>query len=101
MSTLNCPEEDYLSEKLLKIHKWADKVKYCRSGGEANAMAIRIARCAAKNINIGVCGYHGWHDWYLAGNLKKNQLKKKEIRRLLSSLTIHPLKKKQLKLTKF
>ncbi len=75
MSSLNCPEEVYLSDKLIKIHKWANKVKYCRSGGEANAMAIRIARCAAKNSNVAICGYHGWHDWYLAGNLKKNQLK--------------------------
>ena len=74
MSTLNCPEEVYLSEKLLKMHRWANKIKYCRSGGEANAMAVRIARCATKNKNVAVCGYHGWHDWYLASNLKKNQL---------------------------
>ena len=75
MSTLNCPEEVYLTKKLLSIHKWANQAKYCRSGGEANAMAIRIARCAAKNNNVAVCGYHGWHDWYLAGNFKKDQLK--------------------------
>ena len=75
MSTLNCPEEVQLTDKLLKIHKWADKAKYCRSGGEANSLAIRIARCAAKKENIAICGYHGWHDWYLAGNFKKNQLK--------------------------
>ena len=74
MSTLNCPEEVYLSEKLLKMHKWADKIKYCRSGGEANALAIRIARCATKQKNVAVCGYHGWHDWYLASNFNKNQL---------------------------
>ena len=71
MSTLNCPEEVYLSEKLLKMHKWADKIKYCRSGGEANAVAIRIARLCCKTKNVAVCGYHGWHDWYLASNLNK------------------------------
>ena len=27
MSTLNCPEEVYLAEKLIKIHPWADKVR--------------------------------------------------------------------------
>ena len=43
--------------------------KFCRSGGEANALAIRIARAAAKE-NIAICGYHGWHDWYLSVNLK-------------------------------
>ena len=48
MSTLNCPEEVFLSEKLLKLHKWAQMVKYARSGGEANAITIRIARAALK-----------------------------------------------------
>ena len=69
MSTLNCPEEVYLSEKLLKIHPWFDKVKYARTGGEANAIAIRIARAASRRDNIAICGYHGWHDWYLSTNL--------------------------------
>ena len=35
-------------------------VKFARTGGEANAMAVRIARAATKNKNIAVCGYHGW-----------------------------------------
>ena len=72
MSTLNCVEEVYLAEKLLDIHKWADKVKFSRTGGEANAMAVRIARSSTKKQNIAFCGYHGWHDWYLAANLKRN-----------------------------
>ena len=45
-------------------------VKLTRSGGEANAVAIRIARAAVKKDKVAVCGYHGWHDWYLAANLK-------------------------------
>jgi glutamate-1-semialdehyde 2,1-aminomutase len=69
MSTLNCPEEVYLAEKLVEIHPWADMVKFARSGGEANAVAIRIARAAAGRKNVAICGYHGWHDWYLAANL--------------------------------
>ena len=69
MSTLNCPEEVYLVEKLVEIHPWADMAKFARSGGEANAMAIRIARAAVGRENVAICGYHGWHDWYLAANL--------------------------------
>ena len=69
MSTLNCPEEVFLAEKLISIHPWADMVKFARTGGEANAMAIRIARAYSKKDNIAICGYHGWHDWYLATNL--------------------------------
>ncbi len=69
MSTLNCPEEVYLAEKLIELHPWADMVRLARSGGEANAIAIRIARAATGKDNVAICGYHGWHDWYLSANL--------------------------------
>jgi glutamate-1-semialdehyde 2,1-aminomutase len=69
MSTLNCPEEVYLAERLLQLHPWARMVRLARTGGEANAMAIRIARAASGRDKVAICGYHGWHDWYLAANL--------------------------------
>jgi glutamate-1-semialdehyde 2,1-aminomutase len=69
MSTLNCPEEVYLAERLIELHPWADMVRFARAGGEANAIAIRIARAAAGKSTVAICGYHGWHDWYLAANL--------------------------------
>ena len=73
MSTLNCPEEVYLAEKLIEMHPWADMVRLARSGGEANAVAIRIARAAAGKAQVAICGYHGWHDWYLAANLGNDE----------------------------
>jgi len=77
MTTLNCPEEVELTKKLLSLHPWAKMAKYARSGGEANAIAIRIARAATKKDAIAICGYHGWHDWYLSVNLRgKNKLSK-------------------------
>ena len=69
MSTFNCPEEVYLAEKLVELHPWADMVRFARTGGEANSIAIRIARAASGKDKIAFCGYHGWHDWYLAANL--------------------------------
>lgn len=69
MSTLNCPEEVLLAERLVEMHPWAEMVKFARSGGEANAIAVRIARAATGKDNVAICGYHGWHDWYLATNL--------------------------------
>jgi glutamate-1-semialdehyde 2,1-aminomutase len=69
MSTLNCPEEVYLAEKLVELHPWFDMVRFARTGGEANAIAIRIARAASGKDKVAFCGYHGWHDWYLAANL--------------------------------
>ena len=73
MSTLNSKEDIELAEKLLELNKWADMVKFARSGGEANAIAIRIARAAAGKDKVAICGYHGWHDWYLGKfKIKKN-----------------------------
>ncbi len=69
MSTLNCPEEVYLAERLVEMHPWADMVRYARTGGEANAIAVRIGRAASGKDKVAICGYHGWHDWYLAANL--------------------------------
>ena len=72
MSTLNCPEEVYLAEKLINLHSWSDKVRFARSGGEANAIAIRIARAASQRVKVAICGYHGWHDWYLSANINNS-----------------------------
>ena len=69
MSTFNCWEEVYLAERLVEMHPWADMVRLARSGGEANAIAIRIGRAASGKEKVAFCGYHGWHDWYLAANL--------------------------------
>ena len=71
MSSLNCPEEVLLAEKLVSMHPWSEMVRFARTGGEANAIAIRIARAATGRDKVAICGYHGWHDWYLATNLSK------------------------------
>ncbi len=74
MSTLNCPEEVYLAKNIIEHHPWASMAKFTRGGGEANSVAIRIARTNTLNKNVAFCGYHGWHDWYLSANInsKKN-----------------------------
>ncbi len=71
MCTLNAPEEVELAETLLKLHPWADMVRYAKAGGEAMSMAARIARAYTGKDIVLVCGYHGWHDWYLSANLVK------------------------------
>ncbi len=70
-TTLIAPEEVYLAEKLVEIHPWADMVRYAKTGGEAMAIAVRLARAATKKDIILFCGYHGWHDWYLSANLNE------------------------------
>ncbi len=69
--SLNCPEEVELADLLCRIHGWADMVRYARCGGESMAIAVRIARAHTRRDKIAFCGYHGWHDWYLAANLGK------------------------------
>lgn len=69
MATLNCPEEVELAELLCELHPWAEMVRYGRCGGEAMAIAVRIARARTRRDIVAFCGYHGWHDWYLAANL--------------------------------
>ena len=90
MSTLNSVEEIELSEKLIDIHPWSEMVRFTRSGGEANSVAIRIARAHSGKDKIAVCGYHGWHDWYLSSNLaNKNNLDN----HLMSNLNVNGVPK--------
>ena len=72
MSTLNPPEEVELADLLCELHPWAEMVRYARGGGEAMAVAVRIARAHTGRDRVAFCGYHGWHDWYLAANLAED-----------------------------
>jgi len=69
LTTLNVPEEVELAELLCKLHPWANMARFARTGGEACAVAIRIARAYSKKDVVLFSGYHGWHDWYLSTNL--------------------------------
>lgn len=69
MSTQQTTDEVELAKLLTEIHPWADQARFTRSGGEAMAVAVRIARAHTGLSKLAVCGYHGWHDWYLAANL--------------------------------
>ncbi len=62
------------SRKIIELHPWAGKI-FARSGGEANAIAIRIARAASGRDKVAICGYHGWHDWYLSTNLNNDKFR--------------------------
>jgi glutamate-1-semialdehyde aminotransferase len=73
MSTLNCPEEVELAQKLIELHPGMEMARFARTGGEAIAIAVRIARTYTKKDIILFCGYHGWHDWYLSSNLSNDK----------------------------
>lgn len=67
--SLQASEEVELAEKLLALHPGMGKVRYARGGGDAMAVAVRIARAATGRSGVAFCGYHGWHDWSLAANV--------------------------------
>ena len=69
MWTLNAYEEVELAEKLIEMNPWGDMVRFARTGGEINNIAIRIARAFTGKSRVAFCGYHGWHDWYISANL--------------------------------
>jgi len=71
-SFLNPPEEVELADMLCDIHPWAQNVRLARGGGEIATIAVRVARATTDRSKVAVCGYHGWHDWYLAANLGEN-----------------------------
>ena len=72
MSTLNCPEEVILAEKLVELNPWADMVRFARTvSEEANAIAIRNSKSVSGKNKVAICGYHGWHDWYFVSKLKR------------------------------
>jgi glutamate-1-semialdehyde 2,1-aminomutase len=73
MSTLNAPEEVELAKELIKLNPWAKMVRFARTGGEAVAIAVRIGRAHSGKDKVAFCGYHGWHDWYLASNLASDK----------------------------
>ena len=66
--TLNSPLEIELAEELIDTIPSAEMVRYAKGGGDACAVAARIARGTTGRDKILFCGYHGWHDWYQAAN---------------------------------
>ncbi len=69
MTSVNHELEIELAEELCRTISCAEMVRYAKCGGEACAVAVRIARGVTGRDKILFCGYHGWHDWYLAANL--------------------------------
>ena len=62
-----------LAELLVERIPCAEMVRYARGGGDACAVAVRIARGSTGRDKILFCGYHGWHDWYQAANLSSDE----------------------------
>jgi glutamate-1-semialdehyde 2,1-aminomutase len=64
IATLSPTLEVEIAERLCEVVPCGEKVRFLKTGAEAVAAAVRIARtCTSRNVVIG-CGYFGWLDWY-------------------------------------
>ena len=73
-STLNSREDVLLAQKIIDLHPWFGAVRFGRGGAETNAIALRLSRAFTGKQCVAICGYHGWHDWYLSANYKSKGL---------------------------
>jgi len=54
-----------LAERLVRLVPCAEMVRFGKNGSDATTGAIRLARACTGRDRIALCGYHGWHDWYI------------------------------------
>ena len=79
--SLPSPLEYELAQMLIKIIPCAEMVRFGKNGSDVTSGAIRLARAVTGRDEIAVCGYHGWHDWYI-GSTARNLGVPKSTRRL-------------------
>ena len=55
--------EEELAAEISGLIPWVEQVRFLKTGAEAMAAAVRLARVATGRDRILGCGYHGWLDW--------------------------------------
>jgi glutamate-1-semialdehyde aminotransferase len=65
------PLEVEVAELMRDIIPNAEAVRYSKTGADVTSAAIRLARAYTKKNKVLCCGYHGWHDWYIAVTARK------------------------------
>jgi len=72
-----------LAEELVRIVPCAEMVRFGKNGSDATTGAVRVARAYTKRDLIVVCGYHGWHDWYIGSTTRNAGIPKSTINQTL------------------
>ncbi len=60
------PLEVEVAELIHKVVPNAESIRYSKVGADVTSAAVRLARAFTKRDKVLCCGYHGWHDWYIA-----------------------------------
>ncbi len=68
--SLSHPLETQLAEMIIELIPCAEMVRFAKNGSDATSAAVRLARAFTGREHIAVCGYHGWHDWYIGSTTR-------------------------------
>ncbi len=60
------PLEVEVAELVREVVPCAEAVRFSKTGCDATTAAVRLARAFTGKKKVVCCGYHGWHDWYIA-----------------------------------
>jgi glutamate-1-semialdehyde aminotransferase len=60
------PLEVEVAELIREIIPNAQSVRFSKTGADVTSAAVRLARAYTGREKVLCCGYHGWHDWYIA-----------------------------------
>ncbi len=55
--------EEEVADELCRLIPWVEQVRFLKTGAEAVAAAVRLARTFTGRDRVLGCGYHGWLDW--------------------------------------
>lgn len=59
------PLEVEVAEALIELIPCAEMARFGKNGSDVTSAAIRVARAFTGRDRVAICGYHGWHDWYI------------------------------------
>ncbi|MDP4013841.1 MAG: aminotransferase class III-fold pyridoxal phosphate-dependent enzyme [Candidatus Nanopelagicales bacterium] len=71
--TLSLPHrlESEVAERIVAMVPSAEMVRFAKNGSDATSGAVRLARFHTGRDRVAVCGYHGWHDWYIGSTARR------------------------------
>jgi glutamate-1-semialdehyde aminotransferase len=79
-----------VAERIVQMCPGVDAVRFAKSGSDALSGAVRAARAHTGRDHLLVCGYHGWHDWYI-GTTTRNRGVPKAVQELTSTFRFNDL----------